>query len=147
MPENNKSESFILMADDDPEYYDLTMAALKETGSGAELRRVEDGQQLIDYLKSSAQKPAFILLDLNMPKKDGFQALKEIKGSTEFRHIPVIMMTISNNPTEVKLSYFLGANSFVTKPIGFEPLVKTLTHIQNYWFQAVRLPSAESWAF
>ena len=105
------------------------------------LRRVEDGKELMDTLLNTPAKPSLILLDLNMPRKNGLEALKEIRANNNLRQIPVVMLTISNNHTEIKLSYFLGANSFITKPLIFDHLVKMLEDLRHYWFETVKLPS------
>jgi CheY-like chemotaxis protein len=138
----------ILMADDDPDDRAFTKEALASSRLVNELRFVEDGQQLMDYLNGrgefaapgSAPRPGVILLDLNMPKKDGREALKEIKSDPDLRQIPVVVLTTSKAEEDVLRSYDLGANSFITKPVTFEGLVKVMTMLGQYWFEIAELP-------
>jgi CheY-like chemotaxis protein len=89
----------------------------------------------------SAPRPGLILLDLNMPKKDGREALREIKSDPELRRIPVVVLTTSKADTDISRIYELGANSFVTKPVTFEQLVNVMKILGNYWFNIVELPA------
>lgn len=138
----------ILMAEDDPDDRYLTREALAESRIGNELYFVEDGEQLLDYLNRKGKysdpltspRPGIILLDLNMPKKDGRQALKEIKGNANFKSIPIIILTTSNAEEDILKTYDLGANSFITKPVTFNGLVNVMKSLENYWFEIVRLP-------
>lgn len=138
----------ILMADDDEDDYLLTKDALKDSKLVNKLYRVEDGIELLDYLNCRGKYsnrdeyplPGLILLDLNMPRKDGREALKEIKSDDRLRHIPVIIMTTSKSDSDVFKSYNLGSNSFITKPVSFEELVELMKQIDKYWFHLVRLP-------
>src|SRR5690606_2215217 len=109
---------------------------------------VHDGEELMDYLHcqgkyencENAPRPGLILLDLNMPKKDGREALKEIKEDENLRHIPIIILTTSKDERDIVLSYGLGANSVIVKPVPFEGLVEVLTVMGSYWFEIVKLP-------
>lgn len=137
----------ILMADDDADDRMLAEDAMKENRLGNSFRCVEDGQELMDYLKRSgryatqdAPRPGLILLDLNMPRKDGRQALQEIKSDPELRQIPVVVLTTSKTEEDVLRSYDLGANSFITKPVTFDRLVEIVRTLGTYWFQIVELP-------
>lgn len=136
----------ILMADDDDDDYLLTKKALEESKLLNTLVRVEDGEQLLDYLnargeyKDTAVRPGVILLDLNMPKKDGREALKEIKSDPRFSDIPVVIFTTSKAEEDVYRSYQLGSNSFITKPVTFENLIKVMKALGTYWFEIVELP-------
>ena len=138
----------VVMADDDPDDRLLLEEAWKEDDPVHDLRFVEDGQELLDYLKhngqysdgASAPRPELILLDLNMPRKDGREALAEIKTDPALREIPVVILTTSQAETDVKCSYAAGANSVVTKPVTFDALVETVKSIKKYWFQTVELP-------
>jgi CheY-like chemotaxis protein len=113
-----------------------------------EIRFVEDGEELMDYLlhrgkygpPADATRPGLILLDLNMPRKDGREALREIKADPELRRIPVVMLTTSRAGTDVGGMYDLGANSFIAKPFQFDALVKVMCTINQYWFGTVELP-------
>jgi CheY-like chemotaxis protein len=137
----------ILMADDDPDDRLLTQRALATARVINELRFVEDGEELMDYLhqrgaytNESAPRPGLILLDLNMPRKDGREALQEIKQHPVLHRIPVVVMTTSKEEEDVFRSYDLGANSFVTKPVTFERLVELMSVLGKYWIEIVELP-------
>jgi Response regulator containing a CheY-like receiver domain and an HTH DNA-binding domain len=138
----------ILMADDDADDRMLTKDALAESRVLNDLRFVEDGEELMDYLKrqgkyagdADAPKPGLILLDLNMPKKDGREALREIKADPELRRIPIVVMTTSIAEEDVFKSYDIGASSFITKPITFDRLVELMKALGNYWVEFVELP-------
>jgi len=138
----------ILMADDDADDRMLTKDALTESRVLNDLRFVEDGEELLDYLKGRgaytdrerAPRPGLILLDLNMPKKDGREALKEIKADPELRRIPVVVMTTSKAEEDVYRSYDLGASSFITKPVTFDRLVELMRTMGQYWVEFVELP-------
>lgn len=139
----------ILMADDDDDDVLLTRRALAEARVANRFERVRDGEELMDYLgrrqgfedPTTSPEPTLILLDLNMPRKDGRQALREIKADPGLRHIPVIVLTTSGADEDVVCSYDLGVNSFVTKPVGFQKLVAALGVIGRYWFEIVALPT------
>jgi len=140
----------ILMADDDDDDFLLTQKALKESKLANTLTRVKDGEELIDYLKrrgdyegQNLPRPGMILLDLNMPRKDGREALKEIKDDAELRDIPVIVFTTSKAEEDIYRSYHLGSNSFITKPVTFEKLIKVISALGMYWFKIVELPNSE----
>ncbi|MEP7204781.1 MAG: response regulator [Candidatus Saccharibacteria bacterium] len=136
----------ILMADDDDDDFLLTERALRASGLRNHLVRVLDGEELLDYLhardkyKQTAVRPGLILLDLNMPRMDGSEALLEIKSSPEFRDIPVIIFTTSKDEDDIYRSYQLGGNSFIAKPITFEGLTAVMRTIGAYWFETVELP-------
>lgn len=147
MPHEAAVSITILMADDDADDRMLTRDALEESRLGNDLRFVEDGQELMDYLRregsyanADAPRPGIILLDLNMPRKDGRQALQEIKADPELRRIPVVVLTTSKAEEDVLRTYDLGANSFITKPVTFEGLVEIIRALGNYWFRVVELP-------
>ena len=141
----------ILMADDDADDRDLTRDAMKESRISSELRCVEDGEELLDYLNrrgrytepQTAPVPGLILLDLNMPRKDGREALAEIKSDPALRHIPVVVLTTSKAEEDIYRTYDLGVNSFITKPVTFDGLVGVMRTLGTYWFEIVELPSAE----
>jgi CheY-like chemotaxis protein len=141
----------ILMADDDADDRKFTQDALLESRLVNDLHFVEDGVQLLDYLRGrgayaaagSAPRPGLILLDLNMPKMDGREALKEIKADPLLRQIPVVVLTTSKAEEDILRSYEFGANSFIAKPVTFEGLVKVMTQLGQYWFELVELPSSD----
>jgi len=146
----NKLENLsILMADDDQDDCLLVKNALAANGIIHGLYFVEDGEELMDYLYHRGKygdtvafpTPGLILLDLNMPRKDGREALREIKQDPDLRRIPVIILTTSEREEEIFRSYDLGANSFITKPVSFQGLVEVMKSINRYWFEIVELPN------
>ncbi|NWF60821.1 MAG: response regulator [Fischerella sp.] len=138
----------ILMADDDEDDCMLAREALAESRLANDLHIVRDGEELMDYLyqrgryadPKSSPRPGLILLDLNMPKKDGREALKEIKNDPELRQIPVVVLTTSKAEEDIYRTYDLGANSFIIKPMTFAALVEVMRTIGKYWFEIVELP-------
>lgn len=138
----------ILMADDDADDRMLTKDALTESRVLNELRFVEDGEELMEYLTrkgkfadpETSPRPGLILLDLNMPKKDGREALKEIKSDPDLRRIPVVVMTTSKAEEDIFRSYDFGASSFITKPVTFDRLVELMKALGDYWVEFVELP-------
>jgi len=138
----------ILMADDDADDRRLTKDALEESRLANDLRFVENGEELLQYLRhqgkfaneEQAPRPGLILLDLNMPRKDGRTALKEIKADPELRQIPVTVLTTSKADEDIFRSYDLGVNSYIVKPVTFEALVDILQTLEKYWFEIVELP-------
>jgi two-component system, response regulator len=139
----------ILMADDDEDDVLLTQKALQKGKLLNKLYSVRDGEELLDYLfhrgeysdEAAAPRPGLILLDLNMPKKDGREALKEIKSQAELKDIPVVVFTTSKAEEDIYRSYKLGVNSFITKPVTFEALLEVMQLLGKYWFEIVTLPS------
>jgi CheY-like chemotaxis protein len=139
----------ILLAEDDEEDLQLTIEALKENRLGNDIRTTRDGEELMDYLlrrgayadPASAPVPGLILLDLNMPRKDGREALAEIKSNDALRKIPVIVLTTSKAEEDIFRSYDLGVNSFVTKPVTFAGLAESMKVLSQYWFEIVELPA------
>jgi two-component system, response regulator len=142
----------ILLADDDEEDLQMTIEALRESRLANDVRVTHDGEQLMDYLlrrgeyeePSSSPTPGLILLDLNMPKKDGREALAEIKAAPGLRKIPVIVLTTSKAEEDIFRSYDLGVNSFITKPVTFAGLSEAMKVLAKYWFQIVELPASVS---
>jgi CheY-like chemotaxis protein len=142
----------ILMADDDEEDCELTRDALQDARLANEMRFVYDGQELIDYLRREgayahpsveAPRPGVILLDLNMPKKDGREALAEIKADESLRRIPIVVLTTSKDEEDVLRTYDLGVNSFITKPVTFAGLVEVMRTWTRYWLEIVELPGED----
>lgn len=141
-----KNQIVILMADDDEEDCMLTEDALKESYVTNPIFFVHDGEELLRYLRKEGEykealRPGLILLDLNMPRMSGREALSEIKSDSNLRDIPVVILTTSKDDIDIVNSYKLGANSYITKPITFQGLVETLGALKNYWFEIVQLPS------
>jgi CheY-like chemotaxis protein len=138
----------ILIADDDDDDRMLAREALAESRLVNDLRFVQDGEELLQYLRregkygdpATSPRPGLILLDLNMPRKDGREALEEIKADPELRRIPVVVMTTSQAEQDIMRSYDLGAASFISKPVTFEGLVEVMRVIGLYWIQIVELP-------
>ena len=143
-----KRSIIILIADDDAEDRMLLKEALEENRLKNSLQFVENGEQLKDYLhhrgkfsaKEKYQAPGLILLDLNMPKKDGREALKEIKADPHLRLIPVVVLTTSKAEEDILKTYDLGVSSFITKPVTFTSLVGMMKTLSDYWFEIVELP-------
>ena len=141
----------ILMADDDRADRMMAEEAMEEAKLINDLRFVVDGQELMDYLRregkyddpSTSPRPGLILLDLNMPKKDGRKALEEIKADEDLKRIPVVVLTTSKAEEDVLRSYDMGSNSFITKPVTFEGLVEVMRSLSNYWFEIVKLPDRD----
>lgn len=139
----------ILVADDDADDRLMIKDALHENRLANNLNFVEDGEALMDYLHrrgkyknpETSPRPGLILLDLNMPKKDGREALKEIKGDPELRGIPVVVLTTSKAEEDIYRTYNLGVNSFITKPVAFQSLVAITRDLGRYWFEIVELPA------
>lgn len=146
---SKKEAITILMADDDDDDFLLTKRALAKSKLASNLVRVEDGEELLDYLRQKGKykdakvsRPGVILLDLNMPKKDGRETLKELKSDAKLKDIPVVVFTTSKADEDIFRSYQLGSNSFITKPVTFEKLVKVISAVGAYWFKIVKLPQA-----
>jgi len=149
---DDKTKSItILMADDDEDDRLMTKEAFEEAKLANDLHFVEDGEELMDYLYRKdkysdpeiSPRPGLILLDLNMPRKDGREALKEIKADEDLRQIPIVVLTTSKAEEDIYRSYDLGVNSFITKPVSFEGMVFVITTLAQYWFQIVRLPEGQ----
>ena len=142
----------ILMADDDPDDCLMAKEALEESRLCNEISFVEDGEELIDYLShrgkytdlSTSPRPDLILLDLNMPRKDGREVLQEIKANPELRRIPIVVLTTSKSDEDIHKTYDLGVNSYIVKPVSFQGLVEVMKSLRKYWFEIVKLPSQAS---
>lgn len=139
----------ILIAEDDSDDRLILQRALMRCQPAPQLHFVHDGEELMEYLHQSGRysepvpspRPGIILLDLNMPRKDGREALREIKSDTVLRQIPVIIFTTSKADEDIYRSYDLGVNSFVTKPSSFEEMVQLVQSVVRYWFEIVELPT------
>ena len=135
----------ILLAEDDPDDRLLLEHAFRVCGNTLPLVFVEDGEELVEYLCRrgrfvGAPRPDLVVLDLNMPRKDGREALAAIKGDPDLRCIPIVVLTTSNMPEDIANAYALGANSFVSKPVTFEGLVAVVRTLHAWWFGIVTLP-------
>ncbi|MAK64422.1 MAG: two-component system response regulator [Maricaulis sp.] len=142
----------ILMVDDDPDDRLLFKEACEEVRLRNPLEFLENGEQLVDYLRRNgsyanlegAPYPGIILLDLNMPLKDGREALEEIKNDAELRHIPIIVLTTSKDEDDILSSYGLGASSYIVKPISLDRLMRVVNSIGEYWVQIVEVPQSDN---
>lgn len=138
----------ILIADDDIDDREMVRDAFRENRLANDIRFVENGEELMNYLlrkgkysePGTAPVPGLILLDLNMPKKDGREALKEIKGNHDLKRIPVVVLTTSKAEEDIFRTYDLGVNSFISKPVTFEALVAVTRELGRYWLEIVELP-------
>ena len=143
-----KETIVILLAEDDPDDRLLTIRALKKNRLANSIKTVEDGEELLDYLyhrgayaeEGESPRPGLILLDLNMPRMDGREALQAIKADPDLRRIPVIVLTTSQAEMDILQSYDLGVNAFVTKPVTFDGLATAIQVLGNFWFEIVKLP-------
>ena len=149
---NHSDGSFLLIADDDPDDRLMMDEVLRESALAGQFRFFEDGEQVMDYLlrrgeyapPPHAPRPGLILLDLNMPRKDGREVLREIKNNDELRRIPVLVLTTSRAEEDMLRSYDLGANSYITKPTSFERLEALMRAVHLYWVDFVQLPPLNS---
>ncbi len=136
----------VLLVEDDTGDVELTKEALVESKLKMNLTVVNDGVEALDYLRkqngyANAVRPDLILLDLNMPRKDGREVLAELKVDENLKTIPVVVLTTSDADLDILKSYGLGCNCYVTKPVGLEQFTKVIQTIENFWFTVVRLPS------
>lgn len=138
----------ILIADDDADDCQLALEALEEARLANDVRFVRDGQELLEYLRrqdgyeaaAKSPRPGLILLDLNMPRKDGREALAEIKGDPALRRIPIVVLTTSKAEEDIYRTYDLGVSSYIQKPVTFDGLVQVMRAVGRYWFEIVELP-------
>lgn len=145
---HNRRSIVILMADDDLDDQYLAKEALSEAHVCNEMKFVDDGEELMDYLhhrgkfsnENLSPRPGLILLDLNMPKKDGREAIEEIKNDPSLRRIPIIILTTSRAEEDILRTYDLGASGFITKPVSFGDLIEVMRAIGKYWLDIVELP-------
>ena len=151
-PEPRHRPFTILLADDDEEDRELARDALQDSRLANQMKFAVDGQDLLDYLRREgrwagpevdAPRPGIILLDLNMPKKDGREALAEIKADESLRRIPIVVLTTSSDDADVLGCYDLGVSSFITKPVTFGGLVEVMKTWTQYWFEIVQVPNGD----
>lgn len=147
---DNPIHKVILLAEDDPDDIYLISEAIEESALGARLYIVQDGVELLDYLHrrgkfkdADTPRPDLILLDLNMPRRDGREALEKIKADPGLRKIPVVVLTTSRADSDLQHTYDLGASGYVPKPVSFKALRETIIKIGAYWLSAVQLPNHE----
>jgi CheY-like chemotaxis protein len=144
-----KQSTTILFAEDDPDDRLLLQKAVETTLSGCDLRFVVDGNDLMDYLRhrgrhaTDSPSPTLIMLDLNMPGKDGRAVAREIKSDPLLRHIPIVVLSTSKSEEDVFQLYDLGVNSFLRKPESFEDLLRLVRDVRVFWLRTAQLPSSE----
>jgi CheY-like chemotaxis protein len=139
----------VLLVEDDPEDQALTRRAFQKGVFQADLRIVSDGQEAMAYLQrtgtystsQSAPRPDLVLLDLNMPNVDGPEVLRRVRANPDLQRIPIVVLTTSNHEADVRRSYDLGCNSFITKPLEMDAFIGILKQLESYWFKLVTLPS------
>jgi CheY-like chemotaxis protein len=149
--ETSERPIVIIIAEDDEEDRLLVKEALETSKLANETHFVANGEELLDYLhnrnhyrdKEKYPRPGIILLDLNMPIKDGREALREIKADEDLSHIPVIVLTTSKEEEDIFKTYNLGVTSFLTKPVSFKELVNVILNLNKYWFEIVEYPSEQ----
>ncbi len=137
-----------MVADDDGDDRLLIHDALRDCNVKNQVFFVEDGEELTDYLyrigkyenPTTSPRPGLILLDLNMPRKDGIEALREIKSNPNLRSIPIIILSTSRADEDISRSYDLGANSFISKPVSYDGLVEAMHSLKLFWLQVVQVP-------
>ena len=137
----NRNASILICDDDEDDLY-LVKSVFDDTKFGNHTVYLKNGVELLDYLKNNKNDTSvgLVLMDLNMPKMDGREALKMIKNSPEFKHIPVIILTTSNSPQDIHQCYELGANCFITKPSSYEGLSDAIQTLSKFWFELSHLP-------
>ncbi|MBI4398196.1 MAG: response regulator [Candidatus Omnitrophica bacterium] len=139
MDKKNKKLRRILIAEDDRDYYLMIQEAFRTAEIPVQLDWVEDGDECLEYLRKKIL-PDLVLLDLNMPRKNGLATLEEMKKTPALQDIPVVVMTVSRAESDIDSSYRLGAASFITKPLGFRELIEVVKTLNHYWFKTVTLP-------
>ncbi|MGA3282645.1 MAG: response regulator [Smithella sp.] len=138
----------ILLVEDSPSDAQLTLAALKMGKVVNQVSHVEDGVEAMEFLRqegkyAQSQRPDLILLDLNLPRKDGREVLEEMKGNPDFQLIPVVILTTSQAEQDIIRSYKLHANCYITKPVNFDRFLEVVQSIENFWLTVVALPSGK----
>ncbi|MBI4423540.1 MAG: response regulator [Elusimicrobia bacterium] len=135
----------VLLVEDDAADVELTREAMKEGKLFVDLKVVEDGIEALQYLRregpyADAEAPDLVLLDLNLPRKDGRAVLAELRADEALKHLPVVVLTTSDSATDILRSYKLGCNCYITKPVGFQQFIEVVRTIDQFWFTVVRLP-------
>jgi chemotaxis family two-component system response regulator Rcp1 len=143
---NGNEKNSILLVEDNPGDIRLTQEAFKEGNINVDMDVVSDGEQAIDFLFrkgkfADARRPDIILLDLNLPKKNGIEVLKEIKQDESLKKIPVIVLTTSDADHDISKAYSLNANCYILKPVDFDDFAKVIKTIELFWFQTIQLPN------
>ena len=142
-PKTDGRPVHILLVEDNEGDVRLTREALREAKVRNELHVVNDGVEAIEYLATATRLPDLILLDLNLPRKDGREVLAEIRADERVSHIPVVVLTTSSAEEDVLRSYKLRANCYITKPVDLTEFMKVIHTIDDFWLQIVQLPSSQ----
>jgi CheY-like chemotaxis protein len=149
--ERHSRQKFILMVDDDAEDRYLAAEALKEIGDTSTIRALENGEQLLQYLRhegsfsaNDSPRPDLILLDLNMPIMDGHEALRRLRDVEELRDLPIVVFSTSRSLSDINKAYRNGANTYVVKPQSFDELCRTMESLRRYWFEIAETPDVVS---
>jgi len=137
---SDKEVAEILLVEDNPADVGWMRLALKEGKKATNLHRVEDGEEALLFLRqqgkyADVKQPDLIILDLNLPKRDGYEVLTEIKQDPQLKHIPVMVLTIADAPEQVRTAFDLGANSYITKPIELDQLSEIVKSLEEFWWQ------------
>jgi CheY-like chemotaxis protein len=148
MPSKRRNPAIILLVEDNRADQELICRAVKEAAIGKELRIVEDGEEALAYLfrrgkyqaPAASPKPDLLLLDLNLPRVDGYQVLEEIRADSKLRLMPVVVLTTSRQEKDIIRSYELGCNSFIPKPAGLDHFTRLFQALEEYWFEIAVLP-------
>ncbi|MCU7495015.1 MAG: response regulator [Ignavibacteria bacterium] len=140
-----KETKFILLVEDNPGDIFLTQQAFRESKTTNIIQVVKNGVECMEFLRkegrfAGVQMPDMILLDLNLPKKNGREVLAEVKHDDKLKFIPVIVLTSSQNESDIISSYQLNANCYITKPVDYDEFIRIIKSIENFWFTTVRLP-------
>ena len=151
MSKNESNVVRMVIAEDDEDDRVLLQAALKESKFAHPVEFVENGEELLEYLRQQGRythlegkpHPGLVLLDLNMPRKDGRETLREIRNDERLKHIPIVVLTTSQEDNDIIHSYGLGANSYITKPTSLEALIDIVNTLDLYWFHIVQLPNSD----
>lgn len=141
---NSKNKPRILLVEDNPGDIRLTQEALKESQMEIHLDVVSDGEQAIEFLTkrgkyAEANRPHIILLDLNLPKKNGLEVLKEVKANESLKKIPIIVLTTSDADHDITKAYSLHANCYILKPVDFDDFARVIKLVETFWFKTVQL--------
>jgi chemotaxis family two-component system response regulator Rcp1 len=144
-PVQHAEPIIVLLAEDNPADFQLTAEAMKESKIRNQLFHVNDGVEVLEFLRRKGKyadvpRPDVILMDLNMPRKDGRRALQEIKEDPDLKTIPVVILTVSDAEEDIVKSYNLHANCYVTKPMDLDEFSRVVRGIENFWFTIVKLP-------
>ncbi len=136
----------VLLVEDDPADVELTLEIMDRTKLKVQMNVVKDGVEAMEYLRRDGKytdsiRPDLILLDLNMPRKDGREVLREIKADENLKSISVVILTTSDSDEDIIKTYAIGANCYVTKPVGLEQFIKVVKSIEDFWFTVVKYPS------